>query len=97
MSACPFCHVEQERLAVFNAAAGRLPELGCNASICWSCRKVSVIEVGPLGTIRRKPTREEQAHIDARPEIKLALAAMTEADGPSAAIELARRNLVDRS
>lgn len=84
---CPYCG----RINSLHAGQDPAEQPGAgDMSICWKCHGVAIYDDGPSGLTVRKPTVEEQAEIDAEPQIKRAIAAMAESYGPSTAIDLWR-------
>lgn len=84
---CPYCGRLNELHAGADAASR--PTAG-DVSICWLCRKAGVFTAGPLGLAVRKPTPDEQAAMAKNPQVKRALAAVSESYGPLQALGLLR-------
>lgn len=70
VSDCPFCGTLQNAASAVSRDGKPLRPQPGNASICAKCLGVSVFD-NELN--RRRPTPEEQAHLDANPEIQFIL------------------------
>lgn len=82
--ACPFCgRLNNAHHAVCEPA---VPVTG-DCAVCWGCDNVFVYD-GAAAV--RRPTVEEQAEIDADPDIALARAVRRESDNPLDAVALTR-------
>lgn len=74
--ACPRCgrandvHASVEEL-------GKMPNTG-DVSLCWGCKQPSIFTVIDGYTYLRRPNADEQAELDADPQVQAALAVFRE-------------------
>lgn len=80
---CPHCGRSNDRHGGWK---GKLPKPG-DVGICWKCRELAILT--PF-LFLRKPSPEEAAELERDPDVRRALAAMTESYTPYQAVELMR-------
>lgn len=86
-SGCPHCGVRQD---LYTGTTGEGPPRDGDVTICWRCRGLAMVEVGPLGVTGRPPTAAEHQEITADPRVRRALAAAAESYDPQTAAKLTR-------
>ena len=79
---CPWC--ERQHQAASGLGNAEVPDEG-SVSLCWGCYKASFFMAD--GSLR-KPTDEEQASLDADPEIRYALYSLRESTRPQEAVKM---------